>query len=168
MFQAEQNQQSHIDELYAKYDFEVDQLPDDEVDLDDLEDDELQEIDFTKEKLIEFNNVFTKIREFLKKLEAHNQCISKHKRRITTDLYSLWTALALDSELIQMDHQKIAGKYDAFMTDVSDAFQLIKEDKAIDGLDGDVQSYFNNSTGAATEVDLRKKRHTALTSYLKK
>lgn len=160
--------QSHIDELYAKHDFEVDQLPDDEADFDDLEDDELQEIEFTKEKLTEFEDGFAQIREFLKKLEFHNQCISKHKRRITTDLYSLWTALALDNELIQMDHQEIAGKYDAFMSNVNDAFQLIKDDRLIDGLDVDVQIYFNNSTGAATEVDLRKKRHTALTSYLKK
>jgi len=160
--------QSHIDELYAKYDFEVEQLPENDVGLDDFEDDEILELDFTQERLAKFEGAFSLSRAFLKKLEAHNQCISKHKRRITTDLYSLWTAIALDDELIKTDYIEIAEKYNVFMSEVNSAFEQIKDDRGIENLDGNVQIYFNNSTGAATEVDLRKKRHTALTAYLKK
>lgn len=160
--------QSHIDELYAKYDFVEDQLPASEADIEDDKIDDWPDSEFTKDDLKNFENSFQKARNSLRAMEKHNQCISKHRRRITTDLYSLWSALVLDDEVGGMQAESLAERYNTFMDSVYEAFELIKQDKTINGLDANVQVYFNNSTGAATEIDLRQKRHDALTQFLKK
>lgn len=160
--------QSYIDELYAKYDFDEAQLPESEADLEDVETDDWPDSEFTKDDLKNFEHAFDKARSTLKAMEAHNQCISKHKRRITTDLYSLWAALVLDEEVGSMNAISLADTYITFMESVYKAAELIKNDKPINELDINVQVYFNNSTGAATEIELRQKRHGALTQFLKK
>lgn len=159
--------QSHIDELYAKYDFDEDQLPESEADIEDAESDDFPDSEFTKDDLKNFESAFQKARNTLKAMEEHNQCISKHKRRITTDLYSLWAALVLDNEVGEMPASSLAETYITFMEGVYKAAELIKNDTPINELDPNVQVYFNNSTGAATEIELRQKRHGALTQFLK-
>ncbi|KZZ28883.1 hypothetical protein A3753_11875 [Sulfitobacter sp. HI0082] len=160
--------QSHIDELYAKYDFEEDQLPENEVGLEESDASEWLEVDFTKEKLKRFEDKFSKARGLLKSLEDTNNCISKHKRRITTDLYSLWAAIVFDEGIINADPERLAAKYNEFISGVYLAYEKVKNDESIEHLDPDVQVYFYNSTGAATEVELRKKRSRALIAFLSK
>ncbi len=159
--------QDKIDELYAKYDFTFSELPDseDEIQLDD----DVDEFFFgtTKETVTEFNRTFDQCKNFLSKMEDHNNCVTEHKRRITTDLYSLWAAVALEADVIQMQASTVAEKYSNFISQVDDAFALTKDGMPTDNLDKHVQLYFGNSTGAATEVDNRKRRHEALLEFLR-
>ena len=160
--------QFEIDKLYAKYDFDINELAETEADIEFNEDEDEATPKTTKEDILNFGNEFDEYRELLANMEEHNQCISNHKRRITTDLYSLWSAICLNEDVRAVSLSKLAVRYDAFMTGVEEAFALTKAEKDLSHLDAEVLSYHVNSTGAATEVEYRKKRHQALTDYLLK
>jgi len=74
----------------------------------------------------------------------------------------------MDEKVRAITFSELAEKYDTFMTGVEEAFALTKAEEDLGHLDSEVQSYHINSTGAATEVDYRRKRHQALTDYLLK
>lgn len=74
----------------------------------------------------------------------------------------------MDEDVRAIAFSDLAEKYDAFMSNVEEAFALTKAEEDLSHLDSEVQSYHANSTGAATEVDYRRKRHQALTAYLLK
>ena len=157
-----------IDNLYAKYDFSIDELVETEADIEFSEDEDEATPRTTKEDISNFEKEFEECRGVLAKMQEHNQCISNHKRRITTDLYSLWAAISMDEKVRAITFSELAEKYDTFMTGVEEAFALTKAEEDLGHLDAEVQSYHINSTGAATEVDYRRKRHQALTAYLLK
>lgn len=160
--------QHRIDELYAKYDFLEAELPDTEADLPAEEDTEDYFAGMTKEILSDFNTNFQNCRDLILEMEKVNSCITSYRRRITTDLYSLWAAIVLDEEVRGLGSQVLATRYEEFISGVCIAFELSKKGKSINNLDENVQLYFGNSTGAATEVDNRKSRHDALVAFLKK
>lgn len=157
-----------IDNLYAKYDFNIDELAETEADIEFSEDEDEATPRTTKEDISNFEKEFDECRSLLSKMQEHNQCISNHKRRITTDLYSLWAAICMNEDVRAVPFSDLAEKYDTFMTDVEEAFALTKAEEDLSHLDTEVLSYHINSTGAATEVDYRRKRHQALSAYLLK
>ena len=158
--------QYRIDNLYAKYDFELEELPDTEGDIV-LNEDEVEAFPgITQQTVKHFETEFERCRSIVQAMEEHNKCITNHKRRITTDLYSIWAALALDANVQELPVQKLAERYGAFIAQIDVAYELNRKGEPIDNLTPDVQLYFGNSTGAATEVDNRSKRHSALVKFL--
>lgn len=153
-----------IDELYAKYDFVFNELPDDAIDLD-LEDNLNNPDGFTKDIIQNFLSDFERTRSIIEEMENINNCITTHKKRLFTDFYSLWCALAFENDLDDMDADKLAKIYDDFISQVDTAYSLTKDNKPIDDLPDNVQIYYKNSTGAATEIENRQKRHEAFISY---
>jgi hypothetical protein len=156
--------QHKIDELYAKYDFVLDEIPEDEADLNDL--DEVEFDGITKELIQEFETKFNKILSFISKMEEHNQCVTKHKKRLFTDFYSLWSALVFDEEIMEKGVEKIAELYEGLISLVDGAYVKTKAGDSLDDLPYSVQSYFGNSTGAATEEEPRRLRNMALMEYV--
>lgn len=160
--------QHKIDELYAKYDFVFDEIPQDEAELNDFDEGE-DEIEFdgiTKELIQEFEARFIKIINFISEMEAHNSCITNHKKRLFTDFYSLWSALVFHEEIMDRGADKIAELYEDLISLVDGAYAKTKAGESLDDLPHSVQSYFGNSTGAATEEEPRRLRDTALMEYV--
>lgn len=160
--------QSSIDDLYAKYDFDPKELPETDFEMGPREDQDDPEWDFTKAKLDGFKQAFDLCVEKLVEMEKHNKCISAFRRRIATDLYSLWAALALDQDVQSIASDVLAQKYSAFMENVYAAIEATRKTEPLDGFDEEVREYYFNSVGAATEPEQRSKRHSALVSVLKK
>jgi hypothetical protein len=160
--------QHRIDELYAKYDFVEAELPETEDEAPEEEDSEDYFAGMNKETISEFNTTFNSCRDLILGMEEENNCITNYKRRITTDLYSLWAAIILDEAVRGLGSETLASRYAKFIEEVYQAFELSKKGEPINDLDHDVQLYFGNSTGAATEADNRKNRHDALVAFLKK
>lgn len=158
--------QHKIDELYAKYDFNLDEVPEDEAELNALDDNEIEFDSITKELIEEFENKFEKIINFICKMEEHNSCITNHKKRLFTDFYSLWAALAFHDEIMGKGVQKVAELYDNLISLVDDAYVRTKAGESLNDFPQCVQSYFGNSTGAATEEEPRRLRDTALMEYV--
>lgn len=159
--------QYKIDELYAKYDFSLDELPEDEVALGLQDQDNAHEnsLNFTKEDIASFEEKFDQTISFILSMENHNNCITNHKKRLFTDFYSLWAALVFDTTLIEKGAEASASIYENFISKIDEAYILAKEGKELKDLDAGVQLYFVNSTGAATEIEPRKQRHKALLEY---
>lgn len=159
--------QDRIDELYAKYDFAKDELPETDEDVVQETFDETMPVPYiTKATLLEFEKEFELCRDTIAKMEKHNNCITNYRKRITTDLYSLWAAIALAPKIRGLDAKELADKYAGFISQVDGAYENSRNGLPTDNLDPQVQLYFGNSTGAATEVDNRKKRHSALVNFL--
>jgi hypothetical protein len=159
--------QYKIDELYAKYDFSLDELPEDEVALGLQDQDNAHEnsLNFTKEDIASFEERFGKTIKFILSMENHNNCITNHKKRLFTDFYSLWAALVFDVTLIEKGAEVSAQIYESFISKIDEAYVWAKEGKELKDLDAGVQIYYANSTGAATEIEPRKQRHKALLEY---
>ena len=160
--------QSSIDDLYAKYDFDIKELPESDFEIVPGEGEDDPEWDFTKAKLDEFEKTFGVCVEKLIEMEKHNKCISTYRRRIATDLYSLWAALALDQDVQSLASDELAKKYSDFMGKVYAAIEATRKTEPLDGFDDEVKDYYFNSVGAATESEQRSKRHSALITALKK
>lgn len=166
--------QWRIDELYAKYDFELSDLPEDEAaanfeaaesDEQATESDDAMDT-VTREQIIEFETTFSKVRDFITKMENHNQSISRHKKRIFTDLYSLWCAIAFEDQIINQAPSEIAEKYDDFIRNVDETYEKRKKSEDFQHNSPLVQKYYNNSIGASTEEEPRKQRHSAIVEHL--
>lgn len=159
--------QHKIDELYAKYDFNLEDLPEDEVALGIQDEDSLHEniAGLTRENIETFQAEFDAAIDFVMQMESHNQCITKHKKRLFTDFYSLWAAIVLDSTFKDMGPEPAAEIYDDFISKIDDAYVLVREGNQLNNLEHSVQVYYGNSTGAATEIEPRRQRHGALLTY---
>lgn len=160
--------QSSIDDLYAKYDFDIKELPETEFEIAPGEGEDDPEWNFTKAELDEFERVFALCVKKLMEMEQHNGCISAFKRRIATDLYSLWATLALDQDVRSIASDELAQKYSDIMGKVYAAIEAARKTEPLDGFDEEVREYYFNSIGAATEPEQRSKRHSALVTVLKK
>lgn len=159
--------QSRIDELYAKYEFDLDELPQDEAELDLLDESDNNFFGLTKETIESFEVEFKEILNFINDMEEHNQCISNHKRRIFTDLYTLWSVLAFNkNDVMPMGADTVAEKYEKFISLVEECIALVKEGQSTEHLPEQVRIYQANSTGATTEVEPRRRRHKGLLSYV--
>ena len=158
--------QHKIDELYAKYDFDLDEIPEDEAELNDLDESEVEFDGVTKELVNEFEQKFSTIVEFITAMEDHNNCITNHKKRLFTDFYSLWVALVFHEEIMERGVETIANLYEQFISLVDEAFVKTRAGENLNELPQSVQTYFGNSTGAATEEEPRKLRNTALMEYV--
>jgi len=165
--------QDSIDQLYAKYDFILNDLAEDEVDLNVQKGEECNEGEecelslFTKENIRAFEEEFEKIRSFIEKMDEYNSCIVRHKKRLFTDVYTLWCSLAFEPSLIDGGHEKMATRYEKFISGVDDAFLKVKDHEDISSLPKEMQNYYSNSIGAATEEEPRRQRCLALTDYVK-
>lgn len=167
--------QHKIDALYAKYDFDLNSLPEDEAELNFLSTEENSELfialesgDYvtTKEEIENFETKFNEIITFITAMEKHNSCITLHKKRIFTDLYTLWTIIAFEADLVSTHGpEKIAEIYHEFMSEVDQYFADTKDGKDLKNYSTDIQTYYSNSTGAATEEEPRKSRHASFVEY---
>lgn len=137
-----------LTQAYADYD--VLDEPDNEIEVD------------------EFVDIFNKSRDFLEKVELHNQVISTYAKDVK-DFYSLWSAVALNHNNLA-NPDAFAIRYKAFMAEV----ESLKQYEAQDPVDRDpnasfspdVKKYLQNSTGANTEFPQRRARHDVLTANL--
>ena len=158
--------QHRIDELYAKYDFNIDELPVDEAELNAMDPADVEFEGITQEFVCEFEEKFKKIVEFIKAMEQHNNCITNHKKRIFTDFYSLWAALVFHEDILKKEPSEIAELYEGLISSVDSAYTKARSGESLDDLPQSVQSYYGNSTGAATEEEPRKLRDKALMEYV--
>ncbi|PTQ61211.1 uncharacterized protein DUF262 [Sphingomonas aurantiaca] len=176
--------QSNIDELYAKYDFDRDSLPAE--DADDSEvignsiDDEavnagnrsayLDETVIYREDIAAFEERFLKLKSFIALMELHNNVVTKHSRRLTTDFYSIWSVLALSDIIDQLPAGIVADSCSAFLSGVDELYDKAREDKGIDVansvIDPAILRYYTHSVGAATTTEYRKIRYEALKGYI--
>lgn len=154
-----------IDELYAKYDFIVSDLPDDAIDLGQEENLD-NPYGITKDVIRDFSEKFSKIREIISEMEEFNNCITAHKKRLFTDFYSLWCAIAFEDTISAIAAPRLAEIYNDFINQVDTAYERSKNEESIDQLPEQVQKYYKNSTGAATEIEYRRNRHEAFISYV--
>lgn len=161
--------QYKIDELYAKYDFVLDELPADEVDIsiEASEDGAEGDINITREEIDVFEKEFNSIKGFISEMEKHNSCITRHKKRLFTDFYSLWSALVFDKELFGVGAQRLAEIYEKFISQVDGTYLLARDGGSLASVPLCIQTYYGNSTGAATEEEPRKQRNFALLEYVK-
>lgn len=159
--------QHKIDELYAFYDFKEDDLPEDEAELSLLDEGESIFDGVTRETISEFEAEFKFIISFIADMEEHNSSITNHKKRLFTDFYSLWAALAFDGDIRALGVEKLAGIYEEFISSIDSAYILTKLGESLDEFPQSVQAYFGNSTGAATEEEPRRQRHISFLDYAK-
>lgn len=158
--------QDRIDDLYAKYELDLEELPYDEADLD-LENDDGNPEGFTQETFKGFEQEYKTALNVLIMMEDYNRCLTNHKRRLFTDLYSLWCTLIMSDEVKEIEASDLAQYYDTFLNRVDEAFTHVKEGKALEGFPEEVIQYQAYSTGAATEVEPRRKRHEAFLKYVR-
>lgn len=152
--------QATIDELYSKYDEVI------------AEDDEpaYQDFSFLQSDADTAKNRFTKIKSFIQKIQEETELLTAKffRKKTTTYLYSLWAYFAIN-EIEEMD-ARLPGVLKGFFEkleilagkDSTEYAALIADDSSYE----DVKKFHENSTGAATEVALRKARHDALTTYI--
>ncbi len=155
--------QWRIDELYAKYDFSLTEIPEDEAAKNYEEDEgEGQFADTTQEDIAHFESHFESVRNKVFKMESRNKCITNHKKRLFTDLYSLWCLLAFEADLLDLASKDLAEKYDSFITSIDSLYDDIKNNRDTTSYTPEQVKYHANSTGAGTEEDSRRNRHEAL------
>lgn len=176
--------QANIDELYAKYDFELSDLPtedagasedgdnEQEAEASDLEDDSLDP-DYPvilKEDIDKFEERFAAIKAFIASMEDHNNAITKHARRLTTDFYSLWSVLALSDLMDRFSPSSLADCYAQFIGGVDGIYDKVRDDKTSEpssfANDAGIARYYAHSIGAATTIEYRRIRYEALKTYL--
>jgi hypothetical protein len=171
--------QSNIDELYAKYDFELALLPSEDAGIsevvEEVQDGEADDFAILREDIDKFEEKFAAIKSFISEMEAHNGAVTKHSRRLTTDFYSLWSILALSDVMERFTAASLAICYDTFISGIDGIYDKVRVDKARDDepkelppTSGDAdlqQQYYTHSIGAATTTEYRKSRHEALHSY---
>jgi len=174
--------QSNIDELYAKYDFDLASLPSEDVSSSDDDDEaeqhedeesgEIEAIEFVvlKEDVDKFEEKFAAIKKYISDMEAHNNAITDHARRLTTDFYSLWSGLALSDIMTKYSATKVADCYAEFIEGVDQIYDKVREDKSSEpsamAIDPNIVKYYTHSIGAATTADYRKKRFEALHAFI--
>ena len=176
--------QSNIDELYAKYDFELSDLPtEDAGGAEDREDegrgveadgenaDSLypEEAVILREDIDKFEASFAAIKKFILSMENHNNAITKHARRLTTDFYSLWSVLALSDVMDIFVAAKLAECYAQFLGEVDGIYDKVRDDKTSEptsaASDPGIVKYYTHSIGAATTIEYRRNRYDALKTY---
>lgn len=174
--------QSNIDELYAKYDFSLSDLPTEDIDAaedDDEEDVEAADTDaeltcpqeniIFKEDIEKFEERFLHIKKFISAMEGHNNSITNHARRLTTDFYSLWSVLALSDVMDKFSAASLADCYGQFLEGVDAIYDKLRQDKASEPLsvanDSNIEKYYTHSIGAATTIEYRRARYDSLKSY---
>ena len=152
--------QSDINELYAIYD-KITSVEDEP---------EFEDYSFTEDDAAEALKRFQEIKSFINKIQESTSLITSQffRKKLTTHLYSLWCYFAINeinelSENLVLTFQQFFDKLQIISnTEVTEYSRLVEEDP----LYKNVIDYFENSSGAATEVTLRKKRHEALTEYV--
>ena len=155
-----------IDELYAKYDVSYDEIPVDDAEdsySDDEYDPDFSEI--TQENINCFEAKFESVRELINQMESTNSCISYHKKRLFTDLYSLWCLLVFEEDIAKLGHEVLAKKYKDFIEKIDNLFVQGKQGEIDSSTPKSLQVYYANSTGAATEEEPRNKRHESMKEY---
>lgn len=176
--------QSNIDELYAKYDFKLEDLRSeddifseypDELGIEEANGDEDGAVEASvmyKEDVEKFESKFFMIKEFVRNMEAHNQAVTKYSRRITTDFYSLWSVLTLSDVVSRLSPEEVADAYAVFIEEVDNIYDVLKDEKsgdtsnASEGADANIFAYYTHSIGAATTAEYRKIRYEAFLNYL--
>jgi hypothetical protein len=141
-----------IDEFYAKYDFnEQDlQLADtDEVGLDTNFPITFDELKIFKARFSEIKNLMLNILD--------EDLLALLTQKIMTYFYSLWGILCFEPTL--------TNDVDTLRDRLKEFFKLVQNADKENEL---VSSFIDNASGAATEVEQKKKRHDALKSYLSK
>lgn len=145
--------QYKLDEYYAKYDFELSELRNE----DELADDEDQ---ISIEKIEDFKSAFYSTKAILKKLLDNDELQKVISNKLFTYLYTLWTLIAFE-DLSSIRDDLLVSKLIEFYSKVSeieDVDQVIENE--------DIKEFYINSIGAATEPEYRRKRHIALKHYL--
>ncbi|MEJ5034376.1 DUF262 domain-containing protein [Acinetobacter sp. MYb177] len=134
--------QDQIDEYYALYD-----------DLSSLEE---NNIVFSED---DFSILFSKIRDFIFKVNNHNGCIKLYFTN--NNFYTIWNYL-INKDFDSLNVIDFSEQYLEFMEKVQkDNSGDINNDKI-----NFIKSYQDNSTGASTELNQRRGRLEALSGYL--
>lgn len=172
--------QSNIDELYAKYNFELSELPTEDTEVSDtseeIQDQEIEIFEPGEPKLLRedidtFEQKFTDIKAFISRMEEHNSAITKHTRRLTTDFYSLWSLLTLSSDIMtRFSSETIAIYYDQFISGVDEIYDQMRDNKTSEppstSSGQNILKYYNHSIGASTTAEYRKIRYETLKAYI--
>lgn len=152
--------QDAISELYLKYDKIIQ----------DGDDPEIDDFVFSQEIADDALAKFRLIKAFLIEIENETQLLSSSffKRKNTTHIYSLWAYFALNNiDNINNDLINKIKKFYEMVEKVSETdstmySELIEENE----LYQDVIKYYENCSGASTEIPPRKDRHDALTEFI--
>ena len=144
--------QYKLDEYYAKYDFDINELQNEDEISDQEEVVSIEQIDTFRTN---FNSTKAKIKILLENDQLKNVISSK----LFTYFYTLWTLVAFE-DLSPLPNDQLISKLTEFYTRVSEIENVEQEE------DDDIRTFYINSIGAATETDYRRNRHNALKHYL--
>ena len=171
--------QSNIDELYAKYDFKLTDLPTEDAEETEVAEEaqdreaevsELNEFVTLREDVDRFEERFAAIKTFIAAMNVANSAITNHARRLTTDFYSLWSVLALSDVMDRFSASSVAACYDQFIGGVDQIYDKVRDDKTSEpssmSIDPGIVKYYTHSIGAATTIEYRKNRYEALQTYI--
>lgn len=174
--------QANLNQLYARYDFNLAELPRDDVEREDDDNgkiiadavdgadaanplaDDILIADMTRTDVRTFEERFSQIVDFIKGMDAEG-AVGRHLQRATTDLYSLWAVLALSDVVDTINVDAVAKRYDQFLTAVDALYD--RQGIRSPGDDERAYLYYQGSVGAATTVPARRSRHDALLSFIR-
>lgn len=144
--------QYKLDEYYAKYDFDINELQNEDEISDQEEVVSIEKIDTFKAN---FNSTKAKIKILLENDQLRNVISGK----LFTYFYTLWTLVAFE-DLSSLSNEQLISKLTEFYEKVSEIENVEQEEN------DDIRTFYINSIGAATETDYRRNRHNALKHYL--
>ena len=153
--------QSRVDELYVKYDFNKEELKNE---------DELSEDDDYSTPLstiLDFEENFDKIKEQVKQTVNSSDELKKLvSKKALTHLYSIWTLYAFNLDR-EVNTSEVADKWLQILKKCAD-FDINDSTPAegVDSIELHAHKYFLNTKGAATEKGPRIARQEALESAL--
>lgn len=134
--------QSHIDEIYAKYD-----------DIDEL----VENDGFEPQMLID---AIGTIKQLIRDMDNENGCISEYAAGSNNNFYTLWAALLAIEE---PNANQLANRYADFMGTVS---RIDQNNIDTDEFNQNHRLYYEGSRGASTDLTQRTNRLTALLNEL--
>lgn len=145
--------QYKLDEYYAKYDFELSELKND----DDLEEDDTQ---ISLETIESFKDNFYATKQKVERLMKNDSLKAIISVKLFTYFYTLWTLVAFE-DLSEIEESDLISNLIKFYSEVSKIKDI---DQVVEN--ADIKDFYINSIGAATETEYRRKRHFALKHYL--
>lgn len=144
--------QYKLDEYYAKYDFELSELRNE----DDIREEDIQ---ISIETIDSFINTFSSVKEKVQDLMQNDELKQLISTKLFTYFYTIWTIIAFE-DLSSISRDELISKLISFFNSV------VTVENVEEVADNNIKEFYIYSNGAATEPEYRRKRHQALKNYL--
>ena len=161
--------QNNLNELYVKYDFNLNELPSDDYETEEDHDDEQEGLPLvTQEHIESFEENFNHVKDTVHGIVPKDSDLMSYiSKKPLTHIYSLWALIAFN---LQENFDEV-HIYERFCSLLKKCTQFSDKDFKIENISTDAYTqaaykYHTYTTGAATEKGPRQKRHEALMEYV--